>query len=512
MQRDRRSGVESREARLERRRRRLRKRRLRALGLLALLVGGGTVAGIVLNGAGSHSGTPAVAGLVPRTGALVSSSLPKARSSPARSRPVHLVERATGQMAAPVQDAAAAAIPGGAMLLGGLSAADTSRTDVRLIEPAGDRAGGSLPTSLHDTAAVRIGAAVYLFGGGTGANTQSDQVVRVTLSGRAATVVARLPAPSSDQSAAAIGDTAYVVGGFTGSRWLDTIVAWRPGAAARVVAHLPFPLRYNAAVAAAAAPRDRRRLAPLERRGELVDPAVHAASGRTVRIGRLPSATTHAAAATLGGVAYVVGGRGAVVGTATARIVAIDPRTRRVRAAGSLTAPRSDLAAVALGDRILLAGGRDQGGTQSGISELIARHTAGVAASRLTTLGVARAHVSVYSHDGANALTGAARSARPLIYVPNSQSGTVDEIDPRTYRIVRHFAVGLLPQHVVPGLGPAHALRHQRHRQQPDADRPAHRQAEERSDPGGRPLQPLLHAQRPLRDRRRRAAAPPRLP
>ena len=35
--------------------------------------------------------------------------------------------------------------------------------------------------------------------------------------------------------------TAYVIGGYTGSQWLDTIVAWRPGAAARVVAHLPSP-------------------------------------------------------------------------------------------------------------------------------------------------------------------------------------------------------------------------------------------------------------------------------
>jgi hypothetical protein len=43
-----------------------------------------------------------------------------------------------------------------------------------------------------------------------------------------------------------MGGTAYVVGGYTGSRWLDTIVAWRPGLPARVVAHLPFPLRYAA--------------------------------------------------------------------------------------------------------------------------------------------------------------------------------------------------------------------------------------------------------------------------
>jgi len=39
---------------------------------------------------------------------------------------------------------------------------------------------------------------------------------------------------------------------------------------------------------------------------------------------------------------------------------------------------------------------------------------------------------------------------RPLVYVPNSESNTVDEIDPHTYRIVRQFAVGALPQHVIP--------------------------------------------------------------
>jgi DNA-binding beta-propeller fold protein YncE len=34
--------------------------------------------------------------------------------------------------------------------------------------------------------------------------------------------------------------------------------------------------------------------------------------------------------------------------------------------------------------------------------------------------------------------------------VPNSGSNTVDEIDPHTFRIVRHFATGALPQHVTP--------------------------------------------------------------
>ena len=99
-------------------------------------------------------------------------------------------------------------------------------------------------------------------------------------------------------------------------------------------------------------------------------------SARVMRIGRLPAPTTHAAAAALGGVAYVIGGRGAAVGTPTARIVGDRPAHEADRAAGALASPRSDLAAVALGDQILLAGGRGDGGTVSRISELRPRAVA----------------------------------------------------------------------------------------------------------------------------------------
>jgi YVTN family beta-propeller protein len=36
------------------------------------------------------------------------------------------------------------------------------------------------------------------------------------------------------------------------------------------------------------------------------------------------------------------------------------------------------------------------------------------------------------------------------VYVPNSDSNTVDVIDPGTYRIVAHYRVGRLLKHVVP--------------------------------------------------------------
>src|SRR5689334_10139833 len=47
-------------------------------------------------------------------------------------------------------------------------------------------------------------------------------------------------------------------------------------------------------------------------------------------------------------------------------------------------------------------------------------------------------------------LTGAARTAAALVYVPNLGSNSVDVIDPRTFRVVRRFSVPAQPQHVVP--------------------------------------------------------------
>ncbi|MBV9311641.1 MAG: beta-propeller fold lactonase family protein [Solirubrobacterales bacterium] len=57
---------------------------------------------------------------------------------------------------------------------------------------------------------------------------------------------------------------------------------------------------------------------------------------------------------------------------------------------------------------------------------------------------------NVYAADRSGDMSPVVRNFRPLIYVPNSGSNTVDEIDPRTYQVVREFAVGALPQHVVP--------------------------------------------------------------
>jgi DNA-binding beta-propeller fold protein YncE len=57
---------------------------------------------------------------------------------------------------------------------------------------------------------------------------------------------------------------------------------------------------------------------------------------------------------------------------------------------------------------------------------------------------------NVYAAAGAGMLAPAVRGDPALVYVPNSQSNSVDVISQRTFRVIAHFAVGALPQHVTP--------------------------------------------------------------
>jgi YVTN family beta-propeller protein len=55
-----------------------------------------------------------------------------------------------------------------------------------------------------------------------------------------------------------------------------------------------------------------------------------------------------------------------------------------------------------------------------------------------------------YAFTGAGMVTGAAVKARPLVYVPNQLSGTVQVIDPSTYKVIARERVPASPEHVVP--------------------------------------------------------------
>jgi YVTN family beta-propeller protein len=56
----------------------------------------------------------------------------------------------------------------------------------------------------------------------------------------------------------------------------------------------------------------------------------------------------------------------------------------------------------------------------------------------------------IYSANRPNALSPVVRDFPSRVYVPNTESNTVDVIDPATFKVVDHFKVGRLPQHVTP--------------------------------------------------------------
>ena len=56
----------------------------------------------------------------------------------------------------------------------------------------------------------------------------------------------------------------------------------------------------------------------------------------------------------------------------------------------------------------------------------------------------------VYAADRPGLLSPVVRHDPALVYVPNSKSDTVDVISQRTFKVIEHFAVGTLPQHVTP--------------------------------------------------------------
>lgn len=80
---------------------------------------------------------------------------------------------------------------------------------------------------------------------------------------------------------------------------------------------------------------------------------------------------------------------------------------------------------------------------------------AGQTATGTSTLNVLaaappNANVDIYAADRPNQLSPKVKDFPSRVYVPNTESATVDVIDPTTFKIVDHFKVGRLPQHIVP--------------------------------------------------------------
>src|SRR5204862_3733674 len=120
----------------------------------------------------------------------------------------------------------------------------------------------------------------------------------------------------------------------------------------------------------------------------------------------------------------------------------------------------SDVSAASLPGRVTVVGGRDAGGrVQDGIVRLTAASaTAPAASAAHASVVVPKAgriprpldRHDVYAAGRPGLLSPVVRHDPARVYVPNSKSATVDVISQGTFRIIDHFAVGGLPQHVVP--------------------------------------------------------------
>ena len=396
-----------------------------------------TLAAAAVAGCGSHASSAAH-----QHASAATASTPAQGTAPRRpTAGVGLRVVRSRSLPAPVQLPGLARAGNTVLAVGGLDAADSSVADVVRVAPGAPRRVGALPAAVHDVGAATLGSSLYVFGGGS-AGGPTAAITQVAPGG-STRPAGHLPVAMSDTTAVTMGTTAYVIGGYTTTTPLRSVLAFRPGRAPREVATLPHPVRYAAAAAIGGRLLVAGGTDGIRARDEIVsvDPVRH----RTRVIGHLPARLAHAAGAALGGTFYVLGGRGDGTTSQRRGIWAIDPATGRVRPAGRLPMALSDLAATAAGDRLVVAGGRDaRAGVHREVLEL-------ARSARRTVARAARsASVDVYAATRAGHLAPQVRGDPARVYVPNSQSNTVDVIDQRTARIVDHFAVGALPQHVSP--------------------------------------------------------------
>ena len=337
------------------------------------LLGGALVSVVILAlvGAGCGGGANTRTGSGPRATTHTDSSAGVATKA-ALASPAQLAYHPLYSLPAPLRDPASAVLDNGHfVLLGGLDAADSSSAGIELANLRGVLGTASLPLAQHDAQGAQLDGMIYVFGGGS--FSELDHIISFDPARGAVRTVGILPHAQSDVAVTASGGTAYVVGGYDGVNWLDTILAWRPGSAARVVARLPVGLRY-----AAASTVDGQVLIIGGSTPNGASEAVYRfepATGEVRQIGRLPQPVTHAAAATLGSFVYVVGGRGDNLDSQTANVWSINPLTGAIRRAGRLPQPLSDTGVVSLGGALVVAGGLSPAGTEAGVGELVPRRS-----------------------------------------------------------------------------------------------------------------------------------------
>jgi hypothetical protein len=283
--------------------------------------------------------TPDGMDLLPTTAAQASPMLRQLlaarRQSTSRIANSAAIVRFRHSLPAPVQRAVAVLDGRSIIIAGGLDAAGRSTNGVFRFDPGSGRLTplGTLPQPFHDAAAAVIGRRLFVFGGGATAGDSTVQLFDLRM--HRGSVAGNLPRPLSDLVSATIGRTVYIVGGFDNSAPRREILATNDGVHFRVAGRLPQGLRYPAVAAAhglIVVAGGMSSSGPA-RAVYLFEPS----SGRVTRLGSLPEAVAHAAAVTVGGEVYLVGGTTAS-SAASDTVVRIDVTHRAVTSDGQTSA------------------------------------------------------------------------------------------------------------------------------------------------------------------------------
>ena len=348
------------------------------------------------------------------------------------------------QLTVPIQRAVAVWDSGIVYIAGGLDAAGQTVGGVFSMDPNSGRITplGSLPQQVHDAAGAMISGKLYVFAGGAGSGTDTVQAFDPS-TGKGA-VVGHLPVSLSDLAAAQVGDTTYLIGGYDGSKPRTEIYATTDGTTFRVVGHLPVGLRYPAVSTSG---------------GMIVIAGGLASGGPTTGVyafdpssaamrpvGVLPAPVAHAASFSLGGITYVAGGRDASEAAVT-RVTSIDPATGMVMRESPLSRPLADAAVVSSPGRALLVGGWGE----TTLRQVLQAAAGQVTPTSSSQSGSTAGANNVWAAIASGKYRASARGVPSYVYVPNGIPGTVEVIDPKTFRIFRTIIwLRSFPEHVTP--------------------------------------------------------------
>jgi hypothetical protein len=293
-------------------------------------------------------------------------------ASPSASPPLTLhVTRAAFHLASAISREVVLARGQDLLIIGGINQQLATTAAVTQLDPATGRAirGGRLADPAHDAAGAVVGGRPYLFGGGDQAELTAVQALR---HGGTAVVAGQLPGPRSDISSVTLSGTAYLVGGYDGASWIGTVLATANGRTFTKVAILPVPVRYAAVAGAGKRIWVFGGLTPAGNTRAIQ--RINLATGTAAVVGLMPAPISAATAVTLAGRIFIAGGQVTMEGgarlVASRKVLAYDPVHRRVTTAGRLPVAVTNAAAAVIGGTAYLVGGNNGNRQVSTVAQL----------------------------------------------------------------------------------------------------------------------------------------------